>query len=620
MATLKELPLREPMCTVFDFEAITLATPPECSFNAIEYGLTSLHGQYSSLFSQIVKTLTHPENRVNAYFESIVNSRLVEIDTQLENAQGDYRESLLEAREKEVGSTRNHDERTLLQHSLLVASCAMYIAQFGSDPLQSAIFLRKKIEFVPDEFLREDPLILICALAHDIGKISAYKTYYRSLEDHDIKGHQIVSRLPAYMQTGELSKEDRFILDNVLAHYHAPQKVTVGHRIDSAVKTHSYSLSNRMHRILEITIAADQMAGLIEARAPLLRSQNLLNPLSDEEWSALAGGASLFNVPTTTSNPLSSEFEQQIVEAFHESVASETTLFNPADPLDSTALGFTQSDIEFTKNLIFIKVDVVIRLIEQALGDIPHDNKVKFVTEILSKNLAIHNPLTFNGSTSKGNFGGTLAWFVRLYPRDEIILTKDGFNSLRGSYLQSQQARSDKEGPYYCIDLANAPALYENKFKGIGRHAWDHYAMIVDGLGQGIVCAWGSGKGQLIKDRKVIMEGGHVTGMTDSAEDELNRVATHLAVKEIEIDVESDFLIQPPLAVEINTLPLILSLDKSRLVKSLISTGKVGKGAKSDALALREHGINIEELLALSSDEQQSLGMSVVNNEIRFLR
>jgi len=262
---------------------------------------------------------------------------------------------------------------------------------------------------------------------------------------------------------------------------------------------------------------------------------------------------------------------------------------------------------------------------------------VKFVTEILAKNLAIHNPLSFNGSNVKGNFGGTLAWFVRFYPREEIILTKDGFNSLRGEYLQSQQKRTDKEGPYYCIDLANAPAMYEAKFKGIGRHSWDHYAMIVDGLGRGLSCAWGSGKGQLLNDRKTIIEGGHVTGMTDSAEDELKRVSTPSEVQvpkvdilksdggiididATEIETSSDFLPSVSPSAEIKPLHSVLSAEKCRLVKSLITAGQLGKGTKSDVEALKGRGITLEDLFALSDNEKHSLGLSVVNNEIRFLR
>lgn len=626
MAALRKLPPIEPISETLDLESILKSTPPEASFNAIQYGLGTLHGQYLELFTQIVKTMTHPENQVSAYFESRENARLVDIDLKLENAQDEYKKLLLEQRQKEIDTARNHDERSLLEHSLLVATCALYIAQTCKDPFQEASFLRKKIEFIPDEFLRNDPLILICAFAHDLGKITAFKTYTRSLNDHDIKGQQITSRLPAYLESGELSRDDRFILDNVLGHYHAPSKITVGHRMDSAMKTHAFSLSNRMHRILEIVISADTMAGALEAKAPQLRKDNKLNPLTDAEWLALVSSAATAS-PVATSDSSTEEFEQQIVDAFHDIATSNDSIFNAADPYDKAALGFTQTDIEFGKSLIFIKADKVIGLIEQSVGEVIHADKVNYVTSVLSKNSAIHNPLLVSGAVTNRNFGGTWAWFVRFYPRDTLVLNNGGFNSLRGDYLKTQQDRKDVEGPYYCVDLEGANEAYEMRFKGVGSNEWHQYAMIVDGMGRGVSCAWGDGKKPLLQDRERLINGEAIQGKSDPAEDELTKPAipVEIATKILDRLIENieDFASTPPSAMETqagDTQGKTLSPAKRKLLKELVASGEVGRGHKADVSALQFNGIKLAELLALSDIEQKSLGISIASGEIRFSR
>lgn len=626
MAALKKLPPMEPISETLDLESVLKSTPPEAGFNAVQYGLGTLHGQYLDLFRQMVKTMVHPENQVSAYFESRENARLVDIDLKLENAQDEYKKLLLEQRQKEIDTSRNHDERSLLEHSLLVATCALYIAQTCKDPLQEASFLRKKIEFIPDEFLRNDPLILICAFAHDLGKITAFKTYTRSLADHDIKGQKITSRLPAYLASGELSRDDRFILDNVLGHYHAPSKITVGHRMDSAMKTHAFSLSNRMHRILEIIIAADTMAGALEAKAPQLRRDDKLKPLTDAEWEALVSSAATTG-PVATSDSSTEEFEQQIVDAFRDIATSNDSIFNPADPYDKTALGFTQTDIEFGKNLVFVKASQVIDLIEQVVGEVIHADKVNYVTAVLSKNSAIHNPLLVSGAVTNRNYGGTWAWFLRFYPRDALVLNSGGFNSLRGDYLKTQQDRKDVEGPYYCVDLEGANEAYEMRFKGVGADEWHQYAMIVDSMGRGKACAWGDGKKSLLEDRERLINGEAIQGKSDPAHDELTKTTitveprTKLLDQAIE-DVE-DFTTILPSAMETKadeTRGKTLSPAKRKLLKELVASGEVGRGHKADVSALQFNGIPLAELLALSATEQKSLGVSFTDGEIRFSR
>lgn len=187
-----------------------------------------------------------------------------------------------------------HGGRTLWQHCLAVAETALTMApnwKFegvhvkvrGRKP--KLIIAPSKADFVFDA---EDPLIPLLALAHDIGKLEAYKrgedgkftsSEYGSTRDHDdlgVKhdalGARVLARLPEFWK---LPASDRRILGLVIAHYHHPSAFPVD--------KHGLSLDDRMTALLEFLIVADRRTGMEESGLTQEDEDNELTEEATEE-------------------------------------------------------------------------------------------------------------------------------------------------------------------------------------------------------------------------------------------------------------------------------------------------------------------------------------------------
>ena len=643
MAALSQTKPIEPMADQIDVNLIIQSLPPELCFNPIEYCKNNLAGAHLQLFEEVLATMTHPNNQCGAYFErdnlpELIEQQIAKLQKQLLVANGAHRPTLkLEIdRLMKQQFRRNHDNRSLLQHSILVLACAIYIKTLGGDPLTKSSFTRRRIEFTNDDFDNTDPLILICAFAHDIGKITASKTSSMSLEDHARQGQQIVAHLPSYLDSA-ISLEDRFVLDNVLRHYHTPDSACVGHRIDLSQKTHLYSLSNRMHRALEIVIAADTLAGSIESAASTLRSAHkgqkpfAVKPIEEQEWLTLIGDSTLTNPQSFTPQMTTDlgELAQEVVSAFHEIICEPDSLINPKSRDLENGLGFFQIDIETLSPLLFIKADTMIGLIKAKLGELPN-NAFEFVLMSLAENAAISHPFASNVTQYKN----TWAWFVDLYPHDLIVRKNaEKLLVLNGEYLRTNPAPVAQIGPMFMVRLDLAPEQYDLRFKGYGQKPWAQYGLIVKGLGSGTTSAWDKFSTELIADRGRIINGESIAKKTDAQIEELTpkpipepKAKKKPAAKEsapiTEVISIEDFFTEPEPKPTSKVTP---EIDKSSqkigdIMRALIVSGALGKGASSDLLAISKAGLLIADLTKLNENDRRHYGFEIHGDQIRVLR
>ena len=640
MAALSVTKPIEPMVEHMDANLIIESLPPELIFNPIKYCKNNLTESHLQLFDEVLATMMHPANQCGAYFErdnlpELIEQQIDKLQKQLLVANSAHRPTLkLEIdRLMKQQFRRNHDNRSLLQHSLLVLACAIYIKTLGGDPLKKPSFTRRRIEFTSDDFDSTDPLILICAFAHDIGKITASKTSSMSLESHARQGQQIVAHLPSYLSPC-ISLEDRFILDNVLGHYHTPDSACVGHRIDLSQKTHLYSLSNRMHRVLEIVIAADTLAGSLESASSTLRSSHqgdkpfVVTPIEETDWLKLIGDTALTNPQSFTPQMTTDlgELAQEVVSAFHEIICEPDSLINPKSPDLENGLGFFQIDIETLSPLLFIKADTMIGLIKAKLGELPN-NAFEFVLMSLAENAAISHPF----ASSVTQYKNTWAWFVELYPHDLMVRKNaDKLLVLNGEYLKTNPAPVAQIGPMFMVRLDLAPEQYDLRFKGYGQKPWAQYGLIVKGLGSGTTSAWDKFNAELLADRERIMNGESIAQKTDAKIEELApkpapkpKAKQNPAEKEspvVEIISLEDFFSEPKAAPAVTSKTKGSSQEIGQIVRSLIASGALGKGASADLLAINKAGLFMADLAKLSENDRRHYGFEIHGDQIRVLR
>lgn len=169
-----------------------------------------------------------------------------------------------------------HADRRLWEHCLAVTEKAFAMAptwKFSGVHVKVR-GRRPKLIISPSradfEFNPNDPLIPILALAHDIGKLEAYRINedgsvstceHGSTKDHDDSGvmhdalgARILARLPEFWA---LPSTDRRILGLVIAHYHHPSHFPVGRD--------GLSQDDRMTSLLEFLIQADHSTGMDES-------------------------------------------------------------------------------------------------------------------------------------------------------------------------------------------------------------------------------------------------------------------------------------------------------------------------------------------------------------------
>ncbi|MBV0882153.1 hypothetical protein KTQ42_23020 [Noviherbaspirillum sp. L7-7A] len=167
-----------------------------------------------------------------------------------------------------------HGGRTLAQHCMAVADTALelapgwsyegvYIRRPGKSP--KLIIAKRNANYVFDPL---DPIIPVLALAHDLGKIEAYKLQADgtvltnetgAMQDdpgikHDALGARILARISEFW---ELPPRDTEALTTVIAHYHHPS--------DFPVDKNGLSVDDRKTALMGFLILADKTTGQRES-------------------------------------------------------------------------------------------------------------------------------------------------------------------------------------------------------------------------------------------------------------------------------------------------------------------------------------------------------------------
>lgn len=169
-----------------------------------------------------------------------------------------------------------HANRRLYQHCLAVTEMALQEAgAFVYDGVHTKKRGKTRRQIIPKrnadfKFNPDDPLIPVIALAHDFGKLEAYKfdeTGQLVTKEsgastdhdddrifHDALGARMLARLPEYW---ELSAWDRRALNLVIGHYHHPSAFPVD--------ANGLPLDDRMLSLMEFLIYVDKKTGLMES-------------------------------------------------------------------------------------------------------------------------------------------------------------------------------------------------------------------------------------------------------------------------------------------------------------------------------------------------------------------
>ena len=209
-----------------------------------------------------------------------------------------------------------HGGRNLFEHSLVVVEQIVVLArtfQFdggrSKDGRLVAPILDPQFQFDPD-----DPLIVLLAFAHDLGKLECYRrdaTTGRIEElhrDHDRIGRLMLARMP---ELWALENPDRQVLLYAVGYYHRPQDMP------------KY-VDDRARALMELLIVADNAAGKYEsahpvwARAPAAAlgapSVAAAEPQPDREQASTTGPPT----PRTTENSQTEldSWETTLVKAF----------------------------------------------------------------------------------------------------------------------------------------------------------------------------------------------------------------------------------------------------------------------------------------------------------------
>ncbi len=183
-----------------------------------------------------------------------------------------------------------HGGRTLFEHSLVVveqvAALAPGFTYDGGRNKQGhlvAPILDPNFRFDP-----QDPLIVLIALVHDIGKSECYQRdpETRRIEevqaDHDRVGRMMLARMP---EIWDLEREDRQTLLYAVGYYHHPQELP-------------RFVDDRARALMELLIVADKAAGTFETAHPLWRA----SPVASPGWPTPAAPAAAAGAATAAKN------------------------------------------------------------------------------------------------------------------------------------------------------------------------------------------------------------------------------------------------------------------------------------------------------------------------------
>lgn len=167
-----------------------------------------------------------------------------------------------------------HGGRSLLHHTLLVCAQAHNLAkdwEYDGLPVLHDRKGKKVILKLRDpnyNFDKRDPLIVLIALAHDLGKIDSY--IFRNGEiigtrhEHDLAGARILARMP---ELWDIPAADRQALLLAIAHYHHPVELPLGED--------RRAIDDRTIALMELLIKADRATGHIEMSGVQLSSKEI---------------------------------------------------------------------------------------------------------------------------------------------------------------------------------------------------------------------------------------------------------------------------------------------------------------------------------------------------------
>lgn len=186
---------------------------------------------------------------------------------------------------------------TLLQHALLVCQCALRRAptfEFHGMYSYDAKGVRGNLVYpLRDKApldLAHDPIVLLAALSHDIGKIECYvwkdgEPNPSLTPNHDMIGARMLGRMPELWNLprrevrGAL-EDDRTLLMTVVAFYHHPAEqpmVTAPRSGNRSTRRDGFGdvmiRSDRQVAIMELLIEVDKEAGAIEHDKVALQSE-----------------------------------------------------------------------------------------------------------------------------------------------------------------------------------------------------------------------------------------------------------------------------------------------------------------------------------------------------------
>jgi hypothetical protein len=285
-----------------------------------------------------------------------------------------------------------------------------------------------------------------------------------------------------------------------------------------------------MHRILEILIKADSLAGMIEGNASKDRAEGYLpSPFTNDVWlkklstnDYLAGGIER--------EPHSKIERGEISSAFLEILTDKTSIIDSTTGLADETYGFVQYDVESNKKVLFLRVDKVLGYLTNKLGELPKDPE-EYVTGILASDHLIHNPLSV-----KEGFNNWWNWRLNAYFKSKILIkNSDGLDVLCGKFLGEPNA--EVKPLYFYIDLARIADICDVSRLPFKHHEKFYY-LIAGSAGQGFTSPWVTYSAQLVEARRVILiaDGGDI-GKYDSSS--LSKAA-QVATKEEYAEEDSD--------------------------------------------------------------------------------
>ena len=131
----------------------------------------------------------------------------------------------------------------VLREALAHEKTWVYRGQFTSSGYQTAAIQDKNYQFYPD------PLVPLCALLHDIGKIECYQIIdgipTEVKKRHDEEGSKMLAALPEFRA---MSKDDRNAMGVAVGYYHHPGSIPL-------------HMPDRPRALAVFTLAVDVMAG-----------------------------------------------------------------------------------------------------------------------------------------------------------------------------------------------------------------------------------------------------------------------------------------------------------------------------------------------------------------------